>query len=142
MPMPLMERINNNCLFIYDKPCLKGSSSEKQIIFVIKDLKNGQYLYSGQAAKCSRIAPPGHGLDARSGQEHAEVEHKHVEAEHKHVEAEHKHIEAEHKQAEVEHQYNEAGHRLDTLGVVFVLHLCVFVLHLCVFLPRHYVFLP
>ena len=48
-----------------------------------------QSLYSGQAAKCSRIAPPGHGLDATSGQEHAEAGQEYAEVEHKRAEAEH-----------------------------------------------------
>ena len=50
----------------------------------------GTVPYSGQAAKCSRIAPPGHGLDATSGQEHAEAGQEYAEVEHKHAEAEHK----------------------------------------------------
>ena len=38
-------------------------------IFGIFYLNFWQSLYLGQAANCSRIAPPGHGLDATSGQE-------------------------------------------------------------------------
>ena len=47
----------------------------------------------------SRIAPPGHKLDATSGQEHTVVEQEH---------------------AEVGHQYADAGYGLDTLGIVFL----------------------
>ena len=32
-----------------------------------------QFIFSGQAAKCSKIAPPGHKLDATSGQENKEA---------------------------------------------------------------------
>ena len=39
-----------------------------------------QFLYSGKVGKCSRIAPPGHGLDPTSGHEYDEKGHKHDEA--------------------------------------------------------------
>ena len=43
----------------------------------------GQPLFSGQAAKRSRIAPQRHGLDTTSGHEHAEAKQEHAEAGHK-----------------------------------------------------------
>ena len=58
---------------------LKGLSGEKRIIFGIKDIKVYTLLvffYSGQAAKCSRIAPPVYGLDGTSGHKHAKAEQK------------------------------------------------------------------
>ena len=73
----------------------------------------GHSLYSGQAAQCSRITPPGHGLDATSGKEHAEAGQEYAEMEHKHAEAEHK--------------YNPQGVQSVSRLVVFVLCLCVFV---------------
>ena len=56
-----------------------------------------QSIYSGYSAKCSRMAHPGHGLDATSGQEHAEAGQEYAKVEHKHAEMEPKHAEAEHK---------------------------------------------
>ena len=88
----------------------------------------------GQAAKCYIIGPPGHRLDATSGQEHSEAGQEYAEVEHKH--------------AETEYEYDgQCIQSMPCLVVfvlrfcVFVLHLCVFVLHLCVFLPRLGVFL-
>ena len=56
----------------------------KQIICILI------YFYSGQVAKCSRIAPPGHGLDATSWQEQAEAGQGYAEVEHNHTEEEQK----------------------------------------------------
>ena len=74
------------------------------------------FLYSGKPAKCSRIAPQGHGFDGTSKQ--------------KHTDAGQEYIEVEHKYAEAENNYDEAGHGLDTLGVIFMLRFCLIVLHL------------
>ena len=54
-----------------------------QITGIFTFFPPGLYIYSGQAAKCSRIAPLVQGLDATSVQEHAEVVHKYNEGGHK-----------------------------------------------------------
>ena len=91
--------LNSGCsvyweIHISKRAILKESSSEKHIIFVIKDLKICRLLafflqsfYSRQAEKWSRIAPPWHGLDGTSRHKNAEAEQEHSEAEHKYTEA-------------------------------------------------------
>ena len=92
-------------------------------IIVIFSLNFGQSLYSGQAAKCSKITLPGHGLDATSGQEHAEAGQEHAEAGQKYAEG-------EHKQAEGTQIYNDHGVQFVPSLVIYLLRLCIFVLHL------------
>ena len=91
----------------------------------------GLSLYSGQAAKCSRIGPPVQGLDATSVQKPAEAMQEHKEVVQDHAEVVHEYNEAVQEHADVVHKYNKAGHKLDTLGGAFVNSLCMFLHRLC-----------